>query len=300
MGDMKMPHMRTFAIIFAAALGLTACKEKPQATSTTLDIASVQGSSFDEPVTTAPATAVEGQGSEVAIATPAPVTIGGASAAAPAVTELASAPAPSQTSEQPFAVVGSSQDAVTSAPTQIITAEQLPADISTIPNATPVPAQLTPVPAPAVAAAPAPAVKAGEFEEVSFNVLSGFKYEEPIPQEGEKPEDVEKRRQADQIPGNVKALDGKKAVVQGWMVPMEVNEDGSVKSFVLVKTQPQCCFGDMQAMNEWIDVVMQPGHNAQFNVDLPIKVYGQLEVGEKKQDGFVLSIYRMQAQRVDI
>ena len=122
---------------------------------------------------------------------------------------------------------------------------------------------------------------------------------EPIPNEGEKPEDVEKRRLTNQIPPEVMALNGKNAVLEGWMVPMEVADDGSVKSFVLVNTQPQCCFGDMQAMNEWVDVVMK-GKNAEFNVDMPMKVYGQLEVGEKMEDGFVLSIYRMRAERAEL
>lgn len=253
------------AAIFSVCL-LSGCRETPQTASTTLDVANVQGSSFDEPVTSAPA---------VALATPAPVNSAPANEAETVVTHAPDA------------------NAVP------VTAETLPDDISKIPTATPVPmvTEATPVPAPAVAAAP---VASGDFENITFELLSSFKYEEPIPQDGEKPEDVEKRRNPDQIPANVKALNGKKAVVQGWMVPMEVNEDGSVKSFVLVKTQPQCCFGDMQAMNEWVDVIMQTGKNAEFNVDVPVKVYGQLEVGEKMQDGFVLSVYRMQGERVEL
>jgi hypothetical protein len=200
----------------------------------------------------------------------------------------------------PYAVV--SEVAAGSSVT-VATAADVPQDIAMISSATPVPVADTPVPAPATApvvAESTPAVSTGDFAPVSFKILSGFKYQEPVPQEGDKPEDVEKRRQDDQIPAEVKSLDGKKAIVEGWMVPMEVNEDGSVKSFVLVKTQPQCCFGDMQAMNEWVDVTMAPGKNAEFNVDLPVKVYGSLEVGEKRQDGFVLSIYRMQGQRVEL
>lgn len=188
---------------------------------------------------------------------------------------------------------------------QPASAKTMPLDLASIPTATPVPSP-TPDAAPAAEPEPEPepttvadAGQSADFVPVSFNVLSGFKYTEPIPEEGEKPEDVEKRRESDQIPAEVKALNGKKAVVEGWMVPMEVAEDGSVKSFVLVRTQPQCCFGDMQAMNEWVDVTMK-GKTAEFNVDLPMKVYGQLEVGEKMEDGFVLSIYRMKADRVEL
>lgn len=129
-------------------------------------------------------------------------------------------------------------------------------------------------------------------------MLAGYKYIEPVPREGAKPEEIEKERKKNQIPAEVMALTGSKAMVEGWMVPMQVDDNGGVKSFVLVKTQPQCCFGDTQKMNEWIDVTMPAGKTADFNVDRPVKAYGTLEVGEKIEDGFVLSIYRMKAEKV--
>jgi len=260
------------SITFTALLA--GCQdETPNASEATLDVSNVQGSSFDEPVA-------------LAKLTPEPLA---PTAAPPPVESAAAAP--------PVPVAGA-------------TAADVPDNIALIPSMTPAPptvataAESTPVPAPVSTEVPtlaeAPAAGADGFTPVSFKLLSSFKYEEPIPVEGEKPEDVEKRRQADQIPPNIKALNGTKAIVEGWMVPMEINEDGSVKSFVLVKTQPQCCFGDMQAMNEWVDVIMTPGKNAEFNVDIPVKVYGELEVGEKTEDGFVLSVYRMKADRVEI
>lgn len=184
-------------------------------------------------------------------------------------------------------------------------ASDIPSDISKIPSATPVPrAEVAsvaggslPPPAPA-AAAPAAPVPTGDYKDITFQVLAGYKYIEPVPREGAKPEEIEAERKKNQIPADVLALNGSKATVEGWMVPMQVDDNGGVKSFVLVKTQPQCCFGDTQKMNEWIDVSMPAGQTAEFNVDRPVKVYGQLEVGEKIEDGFVLSIYRMKADKV--
>jgi len=274
---MTMRFLKSAITPVALVALLAGCQDKtPNANEATLDVSNVQGSSFDEP-------------GALAKLTPEPLQ---PTAAAPPV-ESANA-SPAKPKDEP----------VTGA-----TANDVPDDIALIPSMTPaaVPsatAESTPVPAPVSTEVPAlaeaPTAGADGFTPVSFKLLSSFKYEEPIPVEGEKPEDVEKRRQADQIPANIKALDGTKAVVEGWMVPMEINEDGSVKSFVLVKTQPQCCFGDMQAMNEWVDVIMTSGKNAEFNVDIPVKVYGQLEVGEKTEDGFVLSVYRMKADRVEI
>ncbi len=181
------------------------------------------------------------------------------------------------------------------------TASDIPADISKIPSATPVPrptvsgevAGGNPAPQP-----PSPPIDPGSYQTVSFQKLASFKYVEPIPKEGAKPEETEAQRLKDQIPAEIKTLNGKKVAVEGWMVPMQVDDDGGVKSFVLVNTQPECCFGDTQSMNEWIDVTMPGGQKAEFNVDRPIMVSGSLEVGEKMEDGFVLSIFRMTADRV--
>ncbi len=265
-----MIEIKRYYLALAAVAGglcLTACQDETPRASTNLEVADIKGIRFDQPLPEAAATT-----------SPEKNVLASNAAAAPADSGAA--------------------------PKDLPTAEDVPDNIALIPSATPVPVDPTPAATPAPEAA-APAVASapadpGSYEEVSFKVLSGFKYVEPMPQEGEKPEDVEKRRNTDQIPPEVKALDGKMAVVQGWMVPMEISEDGAVKSFVLVKTQPECCFGDMQAMNEWVDVIMQPGKSAEFNVDQPVKVYGKLEVGEKTEDGFVLSVYRMQGDRVEI
>ncbi len=260
----------------AGAIFLAACSPEPKAVNqATLETVEVQGISFHDPLPSdkeEPADPEAEADAEVEIV-PELVSIDEAAsdeelllnlAAIPAEQSPAASPAPEPVSPEPPAAVEEEQSA----------------------------------PAP-VAQAP-PAAAPGEYLPVSFDTLAGFPYEEPIPNEGEKPEDVEERRKKDQIPALVQALNGQRTVVEGWMVPMEVADDGSVRSFVLVKTQPQCCFGDMQAMNEWVDVTMTGGKNAEFNVDMPMKVFGELEVGEQMEDGFVLSIYRMKADRVEL
>lgn len=246
--------------MFAILVMLAGCGDDQPANQVTLDVAEIKGIGFNEPL---PQEAAEDE-----------------TTAAPSITA----------------------DSGPAAPELTASADDIPEDIAMIPSATPVPPTPTPGPTPVPDASEMADTSAleGEFKPVPFKVLTSYKYVEPIPQEGEKPEEVEKRRESDQIPDNIKALDGSKAMVEGWMVPMEIADDGSVRSFVLVNMQPECCFGDMQAMNEWVDVMMKPGANAEFNVDMPVKVYGNLEVGEKTEDGFVLSIYRMKADRVEL
>jgi hypothetical protein len=144
---------------------------------------------------------------------------------------------------------------------------------------------------------PAPAGGNG-FTGLGWDTLANYKYREPLPTEGSKPQDNAARRPKNQIPPTVMAWDKQKVEVEGWMVPMEVDDNGMIKSFVLVRTQPECCFGDTQGMNEWIEVKMDTRLRTDFVIDRPIRVRGVIEVGELIEDGFVLSLYRMTASEV--
>ncbi len=50
-------------------------------------------------------------------------------------------------------------------------------------------------------------------------------------------------------------------------------------------------------MNQWVLVRVRDDQRVLFSHS-PIRVYGQLEVGEEIRDGRVVSLYRMQAERV--
>lgn len=270
-----MMRGRGKAGLFVASLSgvilFTGCQDEQAANQASLDVAEVQGIGFNDPI---PADDTATLSTDDA-----------------ATTEVADASEPETIAPPPPPELDAP---VTADEPAEITAETAPVDIAAIPSATPMP---SPTPDPVVEQPVEIAetnTAGGDYQSISFKQLSSFKYIEPIPGQGEE------TPAEDQIPAEIKKLNGSKAIVEGWMVPMEVAEDGSVRSFVLVKTQPQCCFGDMQAMNEWVDVMMTPGHNAEFNVDMPMKVYGELEVGEKMEDGFVLSVYRMQADRVEL
>lgn len=162
-------------------------------------------------------------------------------------------------------------------------------------------AAVTPTPPPAGATPPPPpAVQAGGYETVGFGTLAGYRYRDQGNRAGGGTGAAASAPKKDQIPPEIHALKGRKVAVEGYMVPMEVDDNGAVKSFVLVKTQPQCCFGDTQAMNEWIDVKMKGGARAEFSVDRPMTAFGVLDVGEQTEDGFVLSIYRMTADKTNL
>lgn len=140
--------------------------------------------------------------------------------------------------------------------------------------------------------------KDGKHIKVTFGAIGEFAYEVPDPDEVISGPDPTKPPK-DQIPACIKALNKKQAVLVGFMVPIEVEGDGEavqVKSFALTQNQMFCCFGVPPAMNQWVMVTME-GAPSKYYADLPVAVYGEFEVGEDIEDGYIMSIYRMRAEK---
>jgi len=132
----------------------------------------------------------------------------------------------------------------------------------------------------------------GNFTKVTFSALGSFEYELPDPQLIRRSADPTKPP-TEQIPKEIKELDGEPVVVVGFMVPIEIDREGKVRTFALTQNQAFCCYGVPPAMNEWIMVEMEAGKTAPFKLDLPVATYGSIDVGEEIEDGYILSIYRM-------
>lgn len=137
----------------------------------------------------------------------------------------------------------------------------------------------------------------GEFLKVNFGQLGNFEYNVPYPEdirEADKPMDVI----GDQIPKEIKALNEQKVIAVGYMMPIDVDRKGRIKSFALVEDQASCCYGIPPAMNEWIMVEMKEGEFAGYYNDIPTAVFGKIEIGEEIEDGYIMSLYRMEASEV--
>lgn len=147
----------------------------------------------------------------------------------------------------------------------------------------------------AVAALDTP-VDDDEYRPVSFNVLASYDYD-PI----EIAESLAEHPEAelpDLIPAKIRALDGTRVMLTGFMVPVEIQKE-RVRTFLLVKNQMVCCFGIAVSMNDWVMVDMEPGKTAPFVQDVLLNAYGVLEVGERLEDGMVMSIYRLRGDSVE-
>ena len=98
------------------------------------------------------------------------------------------------------------------------------------------------------------------------------------------------------IPDFIKKLDGKDIEMTGFMMPLsEVND---ITEFLLVPSLWGCCYGQPPAVNHIVVVKMPAGRLAKFYND-PIRVRGRFNVGETKQDGYLVSLYVLTAERID-
>jgi len=127
---------------------------------------------------------------------------------------------------------------------------------------------------------------------ITFAKLGGYRYYPPASRTkpGEKP--VAKSA----IPEAVRALDGRKVSIEGYMIPIDFQK-GKIMSFILSKAMFGCCYGDSPQINEVIKVVSADGKPMSY-LTMP-RVTGILEVGEEfDSEGYIDSIYRIKADAV--
>ncbi len=137
----------------------------------------------------------------------------------------------------------------------------------------------------------------GVHLKVPFGALASFEYEVADPAKLRDAKDP-RALLGDQIPVKIKALDGKPVLVVGFMVPIDVDKKGNVTQFALTQNQSFCCYGIPPGLTELVIVDMEEGKVAPYSYDVPVAVYGTLDVGEDIDDGYILSLYRVTAGEV--
>ena len=125
---------------------------------------------------------------------------------------------------------------------------------------------------------------------VGFEHLASFAYPTPVDGAGPKAGSVEG------IPENVRALDGRRVCIDGYMMPMKL-EDGFVKEFLLIRSPMMCCYGTIPATNEWVVVRMKTASIAPL-MDVPIKLYGTLRVGAVYEHDAFAGLYAVEGEKV--
>ncbi len=120
----------------------------------------------------------------------------------------------------------------------------------------------------------------GKAEKMDFTILGKWKY-------------IEGKTK---IPDTVKTLDGKIFEFTGFMMP--INEVKNITQFILIQSLWGCCFGQAPEANHIVVVHMERGKTVDFYPDL-IRVTGRFSVGETREEGYLVSIYRLDASKVE-
>jgi hypothetical protein len=97
------------------------------------------------------------------------------------------------------------------------------------------------------------------------------------------------------IPADVKALSGHPIKVRGFMIPMD--QAASITHFALVPSLFSCCFGQPPGIQHTIVVSCPKGKAVSYYPD-ELTIEGTLTVNEKKEDGFVVSLFELTATSV--
>lgn len=143
-------------------------------------------------------------------------------------------------------------------------------------------------------AAGAPEVEQG-YMRLGFDRLANFKFTAP-PYNAEADPKAPLPTGEEQIPAEVKAYSGKKAIVTGFMLPVKM-DNGLVTEFLLVKDAMMCCYGAVPNMNEWVVVKMSKG-GVRPLMDVPVSFLGELKVGAMFENGYMTGIYQLDGEKM--
>jgi len=97
------------------------------------------------------------------------------------------------------------------------------------------------------------------------------------------------------IPEDVKKLTGVKVRVRGFMIPLD--QADNISHFSLVPSLFACCFGQPPQIQHQIVVHTPKGKAVSYFPD-EIICEGTLKVDEKKEDGYIVSVFEMDVSSV--
>ena len=97
------------------------------------------------------------------------------------------------------------------------------------------------------------------------------------------------------IPKDVKQLSGSSVRLRGYMIPMD--QADNITKFALVPDLFACCFGQPPQVQHMVVANCPSGKAVSYSPD-EILVEGKLNVDEKKDDGYIISIFEVSVSSV--
>jgi hypothetical protein len=136
-------------------------------------------------------------------------------------------------------------------------------------------------------------VMVGGYLSVGFDRLASFDYaasDAPVTNLTTRVDAADKF-----IPNEIKALNGKKVVISGFMMPLEVHGETATE-FLILRNQSSCCFGAAPKLNEFVMVKVPKGVNS--IMDQVVNIAGILHVGTTRENGYITQIYQMDGDKM--
>ena len=94
------------------------------------------------------------------------------------------------------------------------------------------------------------------------------------------------------LPENLRALEGKKVTVLGYLMPFFEFDD--IHQFALVGSCWSCCFGRPPTLAETLNVSLREGHPGLRNDLEPLRVVGTFHAKVVRESGYLLSIFSIE------
>lgn len=98
------------------------------------------------------------------------------------------------------------------------------------------------------------------------------------------------------LPPSVKALDGNRVRIEGYMLPTQL-EDGKAKECLILANQLACCYGQAPRFCEFI-VARVKGAAVPALQDRPLVFEGTLKIADVYEGGAWMSLYAMELDSV--
>jgi hypothetical protein len=155
--------------------------------------------------------------------------------------------------------------------------------------ANPVPGAPTPPPPPVVM------IDGQPVQDLGFEHLSSFPYTIVDCGTGATTEQIDAARKNDQVPAAIRAFDSKRVALTGYMLPLQI-ENGRAKKLILMRDVTTCCYGATPNMNDYVVVTMK-GEGVKAVQDIPVVLVGVLRVGEKYENGYLVSLYELEGEK---
>ena len=137
------------------------------------------------------------------------------------------------------------------------------------------------------------------YQSLTFNMLTSYPFREPNWAKMEDPAYITSLKLDEQISPQIQKMNGRKVEVEGFMLPLDMSE-GDLRTFMLLKDQMACCFGNIPRLNEWVYVRVPKEKKVSVHQDVLVTLFGTLRVGAKFEGVVLTGIYHLELDRIQM